>query len=432
MPDGDAIAGARERADRLGRLRPRWSPRATGTRPNHASFAEQGGPWPPHCVQGTPRRGAAPVARPRQGRRRRRRRLRARARGLLRASRRPTSQALLRERRRRRAHGGRARHRLLRAAAPRSTRCARASAVTVDRGGIRGIDVEPGRLRARARRAAAPPGAAISSDRARPRRRCSTGTACVGAASDGARVLERDGVVARRRAGRARARGGQRRALPRRRTPSRRPTTSSPPAYAEIGAKWTVWVPPGDERGRARCSRARGHVLDAEPVAMARDARAGRDRAPGRRRAAGLDRRMATLAEVGPRSTTAPTRSAPTRSRARSGGCPTARAHVYLARDDGEPGRLPRRPSTTRATAEVQMVAVLPRGARPGHRRQAARARARRRRRARRDDLDADRHAARPPGLRARRLPAARAAVQMWERTPAAPRSDELDASPRT
>jgi len=53
VPDGDAIA------PRLGELLRSgdfdfvvatrdWHP------PDHSSFAEQGGPWPPHCVQGTP------------------------------------------------------------------------------------------------------------------------------------------------------------------------------------------------------------------------------------------------------------------------------------------------------------------------------------------------------------------------------------------
>jgi GNAT superfamily N-acetyltransferase len=41
-------------------------------------------------------------------------------------------------------------------------------------------------------------------------------------------------------------------------------------AYAEIGARWTVWVWPGDDEA-GRFLEARGHRLDAEPVAMARD-----------------------------------------------------------------------------------------------------------------------------------------------------------------
>jgi GNAT superfamily N-acetyltransferase len=41
-------------------------------------------------------------------------------------------------------------------------------------------------------------------------------------------------------------------------------------AYAEIGATWTVWVWPGDGEA-GRFLEGRGHRLDAEPVAMARD-----------------------------------------------------------------------------------------------------------------------------------------------------------------
>jgi nicotinamidase/pyrazinamidase len=51
VPDGDAVVeplnGLAERADVVVATRD-WHP------PDHGSFAEQGGPWPPHCVQGTP------------------------------------------------------------------------------------------------------------------------------------------------------------------------------------------------------------------------------------------------------------------------------------------------------------------------------------------------------------------------------------------
>jgi GNAT superfamily N-acetyltransferase len=41
-------------------------------------------------------------------------------------------------------------------------------------------------------------------------------------------------------------------------------------AYAELGAKWTVWVHEGDRETAALLERG-GHVLDAAPVAMALD-----------------------------------------------------------------------------------------------------------------------------------------------------------------
>ena len=44
---GPAIAALAERAGTVVATRD-WHP------PDHSSFAEQGGPWPPHCVQGTP------------------------------------------------------------------------------------------------------------------------------------------------------------------------------------------------------------------------------------------------------------------------------------------------------------------------------------------------------------------------------------------
>jgi nicotinamidase/pyrazinamidase len=51
VPDGDAVVGA---VNRLASEAPfvvatrDWHP------PDHGSFAEQGGPWPEHCVSGTP------------------------------------------------------------------------------------------------------------------------------------------------------------------------------------------------------------------------------------------------------------------------------------------------------------------------------------------------------------------------------------------
>src|SRR4051794_473039 len=53
VPDGDAIAGRVNELLDSGRFdlvvaTRDWHPA------NHASFKEQGGPWPPHCVQGTP------------------------------------------------------------------------------------------------------------------------------------------------------------------------------------------------------------------------------------------------------------------------------------------------------------------------------------------------------------------------------------------
>jgi nicotinamidase/pyrazinamidase len=53
VPDGDAIAGRLNELAASGEFdlvvaTRDWHP------PNHGSFAEQGGPWPVHCVAGTP------------------------------------------------------------------------------------------------------------------------------------------------------------------------------------------------------------------------------------------------------------------------------------------------------------------------------------------------------------------------------------------
>ena len=61
VPDGDAIAGrvnglvASGDFDLVVATRD-WHP------PDHKSFKEQGGPWPPHCVQGTPGAELHPAA----------------------------------------------------------------------------------------------------------------------------------------------------------------------------------------------------------------------------------------------------------------------------------------------------------------------------------------------------------------------------------
>jgi nicotinamidase/pyrazinamidase len=53
VPDGDAIAGRVDELARSGEYdlvvaTRDWHP------PDHGSFAAQGGPWPDHCIQGTP------------------------------------------------------------------------------------------------------------------------------------------------------------------------------------------------------------------------------------------------------------------------------------------------------------------------------------------------------------------------------------------
>ena len=90
-----------------------------------------------------------------------------------------------------------------------------------------------------------------------------------GGASEGARVLEREGVVA-----------AVVPAVPERSVVNSVTYRSAEDleaaydelaaAYDEIGAKWTVWVRPGDDRA-ADLLEGRGHVGDAQPMGMVHD-----------------------------------------------------------------------------------------------------------------------------------------------------------------
>jgi GNAT superfamily N-acetyltransferase len=91
----------------------------------------------------------------------------------------------------------------------------------------------------------------------------------VGSASEGARTIERDGVLA------AVVPAAPERAVVNSVVYRSADALESAydelaGAYAEIGATWTVWVRPGDDAA-ARFLEGRGHVLDAQPTAMAHD-----------------------------------------------------------------------------------------------------------------------------------------------------------------
>jgi ribosomal protein S18 acetylase RimI-like enzyme len=90
-----------------------------------------------------------------------------------------------------------------------------------------------------------------------------------GGSSDGARTIESDGVMAAvvpAAPERAVANG----AVYRDAEGLRAAYDQIAAAYGEIGAKWTVWVWPGDVT-TARFLEERGHQLDAQPAAMAHD-----------------------------------------------------------------------------------------------------------------------------------------------------------------
>jgi predicted N-acetyltransferase YhbS len=152
-----------------------------------------------------------------------------------------------------------------------------------------------------------------------------------GAASDGARTIERDGVVA------AVVPAAPERAVANSavyRTPDALAAAYDElaEAYGEIGARWTVWVWPEDDAA-GRFLEDRGHVLDAQPVAMVHDLdgveRPGPDALPGW--TADGD-----FSEVGPLNDRAYPFGTDSFTRALQH-APGDGTHVYLARDNGEP-----------------------------------------------------------------------------------------------
>jgi ribosomal protein S18 acetylase RimI-like enzyme len=88
----------------------------------------------------------------------------------------------------------------------------------------------------------------------------------VGGASEGARPLERDGVLAAVVPA-APERAVVNAVLYRGADGLEAAYDEVAAAYGHIGAKWTVWVPPGDDAA-AGLLEGRGHQLDAQPWAM--------------------------------------------------------------------------------------------------------------------------------------------------------------------
>jgi GNAT superfamily N-acetyltransferase len=125
-------------------------------------------------------------------------------------------------------------------------------------------------------------------------------------------------------------------------------------AYDEIGAKWTVWVPPGDEAA-AELLESRGHALDAQPMAMARELN-GVERPPSD--ALGDWTAEGTVAELGELNDRSYTFGTDSFSRALKA-LPPGAAHIYVAREGGQPaGCLTI--VDHEGNSEVQMVAVVP------------------------------------------------------------------------
>src|SRR5918997_6987402 len=174
----------------------------------------------------------------------------------------------------------------------------------------------------------------------------------IGAGSEGARALERDGVVA------AVVPAALDRSVVNAVAYDRPAALAAAydeiaAAYAEIGAKWTVWVHEGDAETVALLEAA-DHVLDAAPVAMALDLAEHR---PGRPELPGLDG-SGSLADVGAINDRAYTQGGDWFSRSLSG-LPTDALRVYVASRAGEPiGCCVT--ADTGANSEIQMVAVVP------------------------------------------------------------------------
>jgi len=174
----------------------------------------------------------------------------------------------------------------------------------------------------------------------------------VGTASPGAHVFERDGVIGAVVPA-ARERAVVNSAVYRDAAALEAAYDDLAAAYAEAGAKWTVWVPPGDDAA-ARVLEERGHYLDARPMAMGLELD-GTQRPPADALAEwDANATPAEIGDVNDRSFTFGTDSF---SRALQG-FPSGEAHLYAARDGGRAvGCLAI--VDHQGNSEVQLVAVL-------------------------------------------------------------------------
>jgi ribosomal protein S18 acetylase RimI-like enzyme len=177
----------------------------------------------------------------------------------------------------------------------------------------------------------------------------------VGGASEEARVFERDAVVAAIVPA-ARERSVVNAVLYRDADGLAAAYDGLAAAYHEIGAKWTVWVPPGDDSAAALLED-RGHQLDAQPWAMGRRLD-GVERPPAEALAHWTAE--GSLTDVGPINDRSYTFGTDSFSRALTE-LPDGAAHIYVARDgDGAAPVGCLLVLDHDGNSEIQMVAVVP------------------------------------------------------------------------
>jgi N-acetylglutamate synthase-like GNAT family acetyltransferase len=177
----------------------------------------------------------------------------------------------------------------------------------------------------------------------------------IGRGSEGARTLERDGVLA------ALVPASAQRSVVNA-VVYRRPEALAAAydeiaaAYEEIGAKWTVWVHNGDA-ATAHLLERKGHVLDASPEAMAADlVETSPERPPDDALADWTDE--GDLADVGAINDRAYGYGGDWFSRALTG-LPDGTIHIYVVRQDGEAVGCAAA-ADHHSNTEIDMVAVVP------------------------------------------------------------------------
>lgn len=176
----------------------------------------------------------------------------------------------------------------------------------------------------------------------------------IGGASEGARVFERDGVVAAVVPA-APERAVVNAVLYRSADGLEAAYDELAAAYEQIGAKWTVWVAPGDDAA-AGLLESRGHYLDAQPMAMARELDGGERPSPDALANWTAEGDVADVGRVNDRSYTFGTDSF---SRSLQT-LPDGAAHVYVARDEAGEAIGCLTVVDHAGNSEVQLVAVVP------------------------------------------------------------------------